>query len=683
MMNHIKSFSYTGIILSIFIFIFSSTQLFSDDMFTVSEVKEILSDFDGMKGEIRNVKVAPFNNNIISFELKNRRSIKIYLFNMITRHLIGLKSVEYAYGQSRKTRYSVKEFGIEWHPTSNAFVYVSNAYKNRNKLFFCKIKNPDLATKYSLKGSLIKLDEDEDEKSKCKSPSFDITGNELVFSRRGMYDKKSMYDICLITNFNKLLTNNSFENIVFEIVVKDVFNQTNPSYSPSYTDRLVAYISYSNLKKRKQKNYIAEYEIRIIDLDTRKTFLVDEMEGFKDYPFKWSDDGKKLLYSKAKSRLLVDPKLLKMKKDQITLRIAEIRKVSDKVFIMPISNKAGYSVVVDDIIASKRGFIFYDKSSALVTKYNPDNSTSIVFVDLLKWRDSKKEYIQFIESKNDLLNPILNNDKDILTCIEYDYNNDNYVISKCEIKRIIPKSKIIQPVLVVTEEPEIEIKNSDTEEYEFEEDDEYDEETILADEIIVIDDVLEKYEKKKGTKLDLSLNKETEINSKNELIKDTTTITSTAIEEAPTKKEKKVFEIGLFKEAILEIYKEKDFYSLSEIIDVLQNNYNYKHFDINKNLFLVFRDLSIDKRNEGDKVIYFIKGKSEAKITKDNKIDMNKLPVEKSNEVDDVNKNSEDEYTDDEEEDDDFSDEEDDEIEHSKDNKLKTKKKPVKRTRRD
>jgi len=682
MINHIKSFSSTGIILSIFIFMFSSVQLFSDDMFTVSEVKEILSDFDGMKGEIRNVKVAPFDNNIISFELKNRRSIKVYLFNMVTRHLIGLKSVEYAYGQSRKTRYSVKEFGIEWHPTLNAFVYVSNAYKNRNKLFVCKIKNPNLATKYSLKGSLIKLDEDEDEKSKCKSPSFDVTGNELIFSRIGLHDKKSMYDICLITNFNNLLKKSSFDNIVFEIVVKDEFNQTNPSYSPSYTDRLVAYTSYTNMKKRKQKNYIAEYEIIIIDLDTRKSFLVDEMEGFKDYPFRWSDDGKKLLYSKAKSRLLVDPKLLKMKKDQITLRIAEIRKVSDKVFVMPISNKAGYSVVVDDIIASKRGFIFYDKSSAIVTKYNPDNSTSIVLVDLLKWRDSKKEYIQFVQSKKDLLNPILNNDKDILTCIEYDYNNDKYMISKCEIKRIIPKSKIVPPVLVSSEEPEIEIKNSDSEEYEFEEDDGYDEETVLADEIIVIDDILEKDEKKKGTELDLSLNKEIEIDSKNKLIKDTTTIVSTVIEEASTKEEKKVFEMSLFKETILKIYEEKEFYSLSEIIDVLQKNYNYKYFDINKNLFLVFRDLSIDKKNEGDKVVYFIKGKVDDKITKDINVKTNKISNGKNNEKDDSNKNSEDEYTDDEE-DDDFSDEEDDEKEDSKDNKLKNKKKPVKRTRRD
>ena len=193
--------------------------------------------------------------------------------------------------------------------------------------------------------------------------------------------------------------------------------------------------------RRKQKDYIAEYELKIIDLDTKRTYLIDEMEGFKTYSFQWDENGKVLLYGKAKSKLVANPDLINNGIDEISLRIAEIRKVGDKVLILPLANKDGYSTVIDNIRGSKNSFIFYNKNTAIITQYNENSSTKFVAINFKDWRNGEKKYFQDIELKNDLLNPTFNNDKDELYFIEYNYDKDEYSIGSCEITKLVSESE--------------------------------------------------------------------------------------------------------------------------------------------------------------------------------------------------------------------------------------------------
>ena len=663
---------YRGIHINVFIFsfliiFFSSNKIYSNDIFSISEVKTILSNNTELQGDINNIKIAPFNNDIISFELKkSKRETVIYLYNISTKNLSKLNSIEYAYKKKRKLRYLVKEFDVEWHPSNNSFVYVSNAFKNRNKLYVCKILNNNLATKYSIHGYLIKLDEDKDEKSRCKSPSFDVTGNELVFSRRSLFYKSSMYDICLISNFNKSLKNNDYKDIAFETIVKKKYNQINPVFSPSFSNRLVAYNSFNNRKKKNQKKYTAKYNIEIIDLDTRVVYVLDEMEGFKSYPFIWSEEGKKLLYNKAKARLLVKQELINSGIDQVTLRIAEVRKVANKIFIMPISSNNGFSIILDDISGKKGDIAFFDENIVVSTKYNSDNSKGLVIIDLKKWRNGDKDYFQLLDIDLDAFNPIIANEGDLLSYIEYNYSRDTYSINQLTFTMKVEDNQI-SDVIVLGEK-----ESSDN----FVEDYEDDEELLLDDEEMILDDEnisSNDYEKKieeKETKSD-------DITSKIE--KNETPILAPILSvEASNKEEKmesKEFDIKDFNSALNEIFVDKEYNLLTEIIDILEKKYKFKNININKNIFYSFREMNVEKKNIDEDIFYYIKANLKS-------VDTTPIIKEVVTVKDDVKKEDkveaiEDEYSD--EEDDEYSDEDEDETEID----VKKKDKTIKRSRRE
>ncbi len=380
----------------------------SSSEITVKDVTELLSaEVEQIGGGfIQNLQVAPFDNNLVSFEVTydNDPTIKLFLFNIETRNIFQVSSEAYAGGSSKtKKRYYIKDIGLQWHPYKNWFVFFGNGMGGREQIYICRVVVPELINNYAVNGYRISLDEDtKNEKSYLIDPTFDMTGDRVFFSRRIIKrDKKAKYNRTYnITMIKDIFgyKDFKFKDVEFETVLDKRFDQLNPLCSPSDKD-LVAFISYKSQKK-KGEEYYHEYSISIINLPTSEIVVVDNLDGYRSYPYRWSNTGSQLFYMKALSLLRTPQSFIDDKMNQVNLHFARIEKTGNK-FSVYLQTNPKTDILVNDIVTTRNSLFMINDNNIILPKWH-NNIPSLYLVDINMWRSSDKNYAQMIDFKKDI-----------------------------------------------------------------------------------------------------------------------------------------------------------------------------------------------------------------------------------------------------------------------------------------
>ncbi|HXK48994.1 MAG TPA: hypothetical protein PKW56_00865 [Clostridiales bacterium] len=419
-------------ILKIIILVLSAAvSSLSSSEINVKDVTELISaDVEQIGGGfIQNLQLAPFDNNLVSFEVTydNDPTIKLFLFNVETRNIFQVSSEAYAGGSSKtKKRYYIKDVGLQWHPYKNWFVFSGNGMGGREQMYICRVVVPELINNYAVNGYRISLDENtKEEKSFLIDPTFDMTGDRVLFSRRIIKrDKKAKYNRTYnITMIKDIFSYKDFKfkNVEFETVLDKRFDQLNPLCSPSDKD-LVAFISYKNQKK-KGEEYYHEYSISILNLSTSEVVVVDNLDGYRSYPYRWSNTGSQLFYMKALSLLRTPQSFIDDKMNQVNLHFARIEKAGNK-FSVYLQTNPKTDILVNDIVTTRNSLFMINDNNIILPKWH-NNIPSLYIVDINMWRSSDKNYAKMIDFKKDI-----DTDFPILIGNELYYISTSYAKSK-------------------------------------------------------------------------------------------------------------------------------------------------------------------------------------------------------------------------------------------------------------
>jgi len=395
-------------ILKIFLFVLLVIPSLNASEITVKSVAEILSgEMEQIGGGfIQNLQVAPFDNNLVSFEVTydNDPTIKLFLFNMETKNIFQVSSEAYAGGTSKtRKRYYIKDIGLQWHPYKNWFVFYGNGMADREQIYICRVVVPELINNYAVNGYRIRLDENtKQEKSYLIDPTFDVTGDGLVFSRRLIKrDKKARYNRSYnITMIKDIFSykDSKFRDVEFKTVLDKKYHQLTPLCSPSDKD-LVAFISYKNQEKRGEE-YYHEYSISVLNLSTSEVTVVDNLDGYRNYPYRWSNTGSQIFYMKALSLLRTPQSFIDDKMNQVNLHFARIEKKSNRLSVFLQTNPKT-DILVNDIVVTRNSLFLINDNNLILPKWHT-NIPSLYLVDINMWRSSDKNYAQMIDFNKDI-----------------------------------------------------------------------------------------------------------------------------------------------------------------------------------------------------------------------------------------------------------------------------------------
>ena len=407
----------------------------NDGLTNLNTVENLIASEDPeIKGIISNLQVAPFNENIISFEVRYDidigmeadKTTKLFLYNVITKTMLRIESTKIDNKSSEENKFYTKDRSLAWHPTKNWFVFNGNGFKNRENIYICEIKDIELADQNSIKGSMIDLYDQRYERSYCRYPSFDSSGKNLYFSRQlSKKNKKAKYN----KSFSLAIISNIFENeqqkyknINFKLLSEEKYDQFEVKCSPK-DPNLVAYISYQHKVRSSDKSYV-KYWLNIYDKRSKTVVTIDKLDGFKDYSFQWSDDGEYIFYNKAVSLDKTDKTFIKNRINKMNLHFIKVvyegGKLSSEIQANPTTN-----VLLEDVTGKSHGIAFLNNNRILVSKYAPYNSLGIV--DLQKWKNEDEVYFEKLDFENDTDVPALSQDK--LFYIEYEYADKKTIVS--------------------------------------------------------------------------------------------------------------------------------------------------------------------------------------------------------------------------------------------------------------
>jgi len=395
------------------IIILTAVSVLTASEITVNDVQEIINGQSlKIEGYISNLQAAPFNTELMSFEVTNDKdpSIKLYLLNVKTKNIFQVESSSYTAETKGKKKYYPKDRGVQWHPYKNWFVFYGNGLSNRDQLFICRVVVPELINNFAVNGYRIRLNENsKEEKSFCIDPCFDMTGDNIYFSRRvQLRDKKAKYNksynITLIKDVFQY-RDFKFKDVEFKTVLDKRFDQVKPLCSPS-DKNLVAYISKKNQPK-KGEDYYAEYSINVYNSATSEVVTVDNMDGYYEYPFKWSSTGNQIFYFKALSLLRTPQKFIDDKVNQVNLHFAKINSSSTKTEVF-IQTNPKTDILLEDVVAKDNSITFINENNIMLSKWDPYET--IYLVDINLWKNSDRKYAQKIQFNQDFDTqyPILN-----------------------------------------------------------------------------------------------------------------------------------------------------------------------------------------------------------------------------------------------------------------------------------
>lgn len=401
--------------------------LFSSEI-TVKEIQEIFNS-QGAKvtGFISNLQTAPFNNELMSFEVTddNDHTVKIFLFNVNTKNIFQVQSSDYSGETKGKKKYYPKDRGVQWHPYKNWFVFYGNGLSNRDQLYICRVVVPELINNFAVNGYRIKLEENlKEEKSKCIDPAFDMSGDNIYFSRSVQKrDKKAKYNrsynLSVISDVFKY-RDFKFKDVEFKTVLDKRFDQLKPLCSPG-DKNLIAYISFKNQEK-KGEDYYPEYSINVYNAATTEIVTVDNMDGYKTYPYKWNNSGTHIFYFKALSLLRTPQKFIDDKINQVNLHFAKINKSGNKTEVL-IQTNPKTDILLDDVVASENSITFINENNILLSKWDPFESIYLVDINLWKNNDKKSSVKLQFDQEFDTQYPILVESELYFTSVVYIKNS--------------------------------------------------------------------------------------------------------------------------------------------------------------------------------------------------------------------------------------------------------------------
>jgi chromosome segregation ATPase len=407
---------------SVFLLFFLSL-LYSSEI-SVKELEEILNTQSlKINGYINNLQVSPFNKELMSFEVTydNDKTVKLYLFNVRTKNIFQVESSSFTGETKSKRKYYLQDKGIQWHPYKNWFVFYGNAMGNVEQLYVCRVVVPELINNFAVNGYRVKLDENAKEvKSYCKDPTFDMTGENIYFSRKvQLRDKKAKYN----KSYNLTVINDvfkyrdlKFKDVEFKTVLDKRFDQVKPLCSPS-DKNLVAYISKKNQPK-KGEDYYAEYSINIYNSATTEIVTVDNMDGYEIYSYRWSNTGNHIFYFKALSLLRTPQDFIDDKINQVNLHFAKVNK-SAKTTEVLIQTNPKTDILLEDVVSKDNAITFINENNIMLAKYDP--YASVYLVDINLWRNTDKKYSQKIrfDREFDTEYPILIGSELFFTSLTY------------------------------------------------------------------------------------------------------------------------------------------------------------------------------------------------------------------------------------------------------------------------
>ena len=375
-----------------------------------------------IKGYISNLQQAPFNENIISFEasVPENESVRLFLYNMESEFLAQISPVEDYEQNIRMIPFPVKDRGVNWHPSKNAFVFYSNGYENREQLFIVEIIDEYFIEEEPVSITRIEFKEPKKTVNHCLYADFNSTGEDLYFTVR--IEKENIkekynkyYNIAVAENIFKY-ESDGFSDVKYEVLFNRKFDQIKPVCSSVDPDQ-IAFLSFSDEFK---ENYgYAKYSLVVYNRKTGKSSLIDKLTGYRDYPYQWGPSGIRLYYCAALPIQKTPNSFREKRMNIINLQVAELKFGDDGSIRSRIVENSSSPYIMGDVATKDQGISFVSDDLLLMAKYDPYES--IFLVDMEKWSKNDGFYIKQLPIPDDTDFPVLG--KKSFIFLKYQYFN--------------------------------------------------------------------------------------------------------------------------------------------------------------------------------------------------------------------------------------------------------------------
>jgi hypothetical protein len=380
----------------------------------------IAGDDPELNGYISNIQAAPFDNNLLSFEVTTQddESTKLILYNIESQFLIQVSSVQLDEFEIRRTTFPVKDCGANWHPYKNIMVFYSNGYENREQLYMVEITDPHLMDQSGVKVSRIELEEPKGTVNICLYPDFNSNGSDLYFTiKLQKENKKEKYNkdfnIGVIENVLKY-SDTEYKGVKYDLVFDRKNSQIKPVCSPTEPD-VFAFVSHK--KELKDDKGYADYALVVYNRKDKSSSVVDNLTGFRDYPYQWSPSGKRLFYCSALSLSKTPLDLRDKRTNIINLQVANVSFKKEEGITSKVVKNASSEVIMGDVATKDNGIAFFGDEIVMMGKYDPYES--IFMVDMKKWHANDGFYAKQLAINLDNDFPVIT--KEAFLFLRYEY----------------------------------------------------------------------------------------------------------------------------------------------------------------------------------------------------------------------------------------------------------------------
>jgi hypothetical protein len=423
---------------------------FMENIFDGKNIKseELLGGDDPeIKGYISNLQQAPFNENIISFEVTSAgtEAVKLYLYNIESQFLVHISPIEDYENSIRMIPYPVRDRGVSWHPSKNRFVFYSNGHDNREQIFIAEIRDQYFLEESPVIIKRIEFREPKKTVNHCLYADFNSTGDDLYFTVRIEKENKKekfnkYYNIAVAENIFKYESDN-FRNVKYEVLFNRKFDQIKPVCSPAEPD-VIAFVSF---KKEFRENYgYADYSIVAHNRKSGASSVIDNPSGFREYPFQWSPSGKKLYYCAALPIQKTPNNFREKRTNIINLQVADVQ-ISDGKIRSRVRENSSSAFIIGDVATKDNGIAFVNDDLILMAKYDPYES--IFLVDVNKWLNNDGFYIKQLPIPDDNDFPVVG--KKSFIFLKYQYFNmpDGKIKTVSTVNSILYEPKVDEDAL--------------------------------------------------------------------------------------------------------------------------------------------------------------------------------------------------------------------------------------------